>query len=87
MKNELLERIILGPFPPVGRPYRPRPSLRCLVGLHRWSEVWEFTQTSTSTNGGRWTVEASVNLDREPDYIACVRCPARRNRVPIPEVN
>jgi hypothetical protein len=74
--NDVLERIIRGPEPPVGIPYRQHPTLRCVLGLHRWDEVWDFTQIHPTeyTQDGRYGAEFAVNLDRPCDYVECARC-------------
>lgn len=70
----LAERVIFGPEPPVGVARFPRPSTRCLLGLHLWRRVWDFTRVEESEEDGKHTARFSVNLDRPCDYVECARC-------------
>jgi hypothetical protein len=77
--SALVDRIVYGPSPPVGRPYKLRWRLRCALGLHRRAETWEFTtlgQMDEELPDGSWRHEkrVGINLDREPDYVGCQWC-------------
>jgi hypothetical protein len=72
----VLTRIIYGPETPVGVPYTPRKRWRCYLGLHRVSEVWEFTRIGEveDIELDRRGLRVAVRLDRPPDYRECVWC-------------
>lgn len=70
-----LTSFLRGPEPPLGVPYTPHRTWRCVLGLHLWAQCWDFTRTESlalTPEGFEGTY--GVNLDRPPDYTICRWC-------------